>query len=346
MARPDAIPENGFRPGDMPLDAARSAFGWLVTGPDPLSLDCRSIRGLPKRRIPLDELRDRLLDRRCPQPVRDAAWVALVGLSRAEGGRATIGCVGMALPALTPVAAELTARFAGDPRDVHAAVLTGFLGGLASVDLDRPRVMVRLRWAAYRGGHACLREALQAPTPSVRAFHSAPPPPPAGHPDIVLARAVAEAVISSAEAELIGSTRIGDTTLAAAASAQDLSYEAGKKARQRAERRLVAYLLDRATESGQPHDGPDPAAEAIDNLTFADPITERPPRAGRSRSVSDDGSGSGPRRRRRRTRRVSPGSPQTGVQGCGRTRDGSSRAVRPDRRDAEQGPNPEVPRCA
>nr|BFE51236.1 hypothetical protein GCM10017745_46630 [Saccharothrix mutabilis subsp. capreolus] len=58
----------------------------------------------------------------------------------------------------------------------------------------------------------------------------------------MLARAVAEHAVTAAEAELVGTTRLEGVPLADAAVAFGLSYEAAKKARQRAERRLVAYL--------------------------------------------------------------------------------------------------------
>jgi len=101
MATSESIPRSSFSPDDMPLDAARSAFEWLLTGPSPLAVDGRRFTGLPARSVPLDELRGRLLDRRCPQPLRDAAWAHLIGLSREEGGKWTVGCVGLALPAHT-----------------------------------------------------------------------------------------------------------------------------------------------------------------------------------------------------------------------------------------------------
>ncbi len=241
----------------MPLDAARSAFEWLVAGPHPVSVDGRLFPGLPARRVPLNELRDRLLRRRCPQTVRDAVWAHLVLLARTEGGAWTVGAVGVALPALTSIAATLSARFAGDPSDIHAAVLAGFVAELATIDLRRPRVMLRLRWAAYRAGHTAVREALDAPVPSghgTDGFRSTMPPPPWGHPDFVLARAVAEQAITAAEAELIGSTRLEGVPLADAAAERNLSYQAAKKARQRAEHRLVAYLLDTTLDIA--HAGP------------------------------------------------------------------------------------------
>ena len=225
-----------------PLDAVSAAFDWLTLGPQPVAIDGRLFPGLPHRPVAVDELRDRLLDRGCSQQLRDAVWAHLVLRSRTEGATWTVACAGIALPGLAAIAARLTARFRGERDDIHAAVLAGFMAELARIDLLRPRIMLRLRWAAYRAGHACLREALDAPTPTGNGFCSTEPHLPYGHPDLVLARAVAENVITDWEAELIGATRLEKQSLAQAASVRGVSYEAAKKARQRAEHRLIAYL--------------------------------------------------------------------------------------------------------
>jgi hypothetical protein len=232
----------GITADSMPLDVVRSAFAWLVTGPHPVSLDGRLFDGFPRRRVRVDEVRDLLLLRSCPQSVRDAVWAHLVQLAREEGSTWTVACAGIALPALLNIASTLTARFADDPSDIHSSVLTGFVAELATIDLRRPRIMVRLRWAAYRAGHAVLRDALDAPVPSSNPLTAASPLAPCGHPDFVLARAVEDGAISFAEAELIGSTRLEKTPLAVVAHQRGASYEATKKARQRAERRLALYL--------------------------------------------------------------------------------------------------------
>ena len=240
------LPTNclGITADSMPLDVVRSAFAWLVAGPHPVSVDGRLFDGFPRRRVRVDEVRDLLLRRDCPQSVRDAVWTHLVQLAREEGPTWTVACAGIALPALLNVASKLTARFADDPSDIHSSVLIGFLAELATIDVSRPHIMVRLRWAAYRAGHAALREALDAPFPSSNASVSASPLAPCGHPDSVLARAVEDGAISSAEAELIGSTRLEKTPLAVVAEQRGASYEATKKARQRAERRLALHLRD------------------------------------------------------------------------------------------------------
>lgn len=297
----------------MPLDVVRVTFGWLQTGPSPLALDGHRFPGLPQRMVSLREVRDRLLARSCPQPVRDAVWAELVVRSRERGGAWTVGCAGVALPALTRIAATLTARFAGDPRDVHAAVLTGFLAELPVVELTRPRIMLRLRWAAYRAGHACVREALDAPTPAGHMFTSTAPPQPHGHPDFVLARAVAEGILSRDDAELIGSTRLGDVSLDAASAARGTSYQATKKARLRAEQRLVAYLHDEALDhEPDPSGAGDPADRPLDSSPSVNSAGAEP----------GDRSLGGRRRgtvRRVVRRRMSPMGTASGVQGYGNT---------------------------
>jgi hypothetical protein len=225
-----------------PLGVARTAFELLTTGPAPLALDTSGCPGLPNRPVPLDDLRTRLLAASCPAETRDLVWRQLVTRSRTEGAAWTVACVGLAFPALTRMAADLSERFAGDPADVHAEILTAFLAALGRVDLGRPGVMTRLRWAAYRGGHAAVRDALAAPMPCGDGYRSTEPPAPAGHPDLVLARAVAEAVISTVEADLIGATRLERRRMRDWASEHGLGYEAAKKIRQRGERRLVAWL--------------------------------------------------------------------------------------------------------
>jgi hypothetical protein len=231
------------------LDLARDAFTALVTGPRPLSLDGRDFPDLPNRRLPFTQVRTLLLARSCPQETRDAVWRELVTRSRRHGGAWTVGCVGVALPALTSITAQLTARFVDDPADIASSVLTGFLAALSSADLDRPRIMLRLRWAAYRSGHVALTEALQAPPPVASGVGSLMPQLPWRHPDLVLARAVTDSAITRLEADVIGATRLEETAVADWAAAHGMGTWAVYKFRKRAEQRLVTYLLDTGTDS-------------------------------------------------------------------------------------------------
>jgi hypothetical protein len=228
----------------LPLDTARECFTFLVTGPKPLALDCRGLPGLPNRSVPLDELQRLLMRRACPRRTKDTVWALLIQRSRAEGATWTLACVGMALPALAHATGWLAARYPEEPFDVHAEVVSGFLNALATIDLGRPRVLLRLKWAAYRRGLAALAEALDAPTPMAPGFRSAPPRPPWGHPDLVLARAVRAGVLTRTEADLIGSTRLDDESVPDWADAHSMTPEAAYKARSRSERRLVTFIRD------------------------------------------------------------------------------------------------------
>jgi hypothetical protein len=331
------------------FDSARTAFEWLVTGPHPVALDCRPIPGLPARLVPLDELGTLLLDKDSPQPLRDAAWAALVTRSRTEGGTWTVACVGLALPWLVRVAARLAPLTRGDVHDIHAAVLTGFLDALTTVDLDRPRILVRLRWSAYRAGRTALREALHAASPignpgneelqgflaelatPVSGFRSCPPPPPSEHPELALLGAVDAGVISAAEATLIGTTRFGDLSLAEAAQARGQTYEAAKKTRQRAESRLAVHLT---TEPAPP------TAESRRSAPGAQ-IRRRAsatPTAPRLRSVTRRSSGQAQKLRH-------PASTDTSKSGVGEPGPLVPAPPRPHRPATLPGSAPEAPVC-
>lgn len=267
----------------LPLDSARNTFGWLVTGPDPLSVDGRRFRGLPNRRIPLDELRDRLLRRQCPPATRDAVWAHLVSRSRADGATWTVACVGMALPALAATARWLAARYRGDRADIHAAVLSGFVEALATADIRSPGLMARLRWTARRVGQAALEESLDAPRPVADGFRSTPPQTPWGHPDLVLARAVALGVLTRTEADLIGATRLEGVSVAHWGQRHGVKLKTTYSARERAEDRLAGYLRREALDA-DPDDTVLPAVLASIALPPATTAADQPP--GTSLAVS------------------------------------------------------------
>ena len=243
-------------------------------------------------------------------------WAHLVTRARREGATWTLACAGMALPTLASTVSWLTARYPGDPFDVQAEVLTGFLGAVASVDLDRPHVLARLRWAAYRAGITALFEALDAPTPLPPGYRSAPPRPPWGHPDLVLARAVREGVLTRTEADVIGATRLEDLPIGRwAADRPDITVPSAYKMRRRAERRLADYLRRGET----PSESTDPVGEHVTtHLTSLTP-TSTPPSEQPSPNVVA---------LRRRTRSgqskkvagaVSKKGPDSGLFQCGRS---------------------------
>lgn len=233
-----------------PLQAAREDFAALSRGAYPVRIDGQKFPGLPNREMGLEELRTWLLDPRCYRNTRDAIWAYFVRRARTEGAVGTAACVGLALPMLTRLARRLTRRFADDPGDLHAAVVAGFVHELVVIDLERPEIAVRLRWAAYRAGRRARREALDAPRPMLsHALGPREPREPSAHPDLVLARAVAAGVLTEREAGLISATRLGEDSLSEAARRGGMRYTTLHHIRRRAEARLAAWL----TGAGAPH---------------------------------------------------------------------------------------------
>jgi hypothetical protein len=129
--------------------------------------------------------------------------------------------------------------------DIDAEIVAGFLAGLRTVDLERPRLWLRLTWAAWRAGHHARRTDDVSALPDDLPGSSTTPQPPWGHPDLVLARAVAAGILTRHEAALIGDTRLGDVLIDDLADHYGLSPAALRMRRVRAERRLVAALHQR-----------------------------------------------------------------------------------------------------
>ncbi len=320
----------------LPLDTARSAFSWLVTGPKPMAVPGSRFAGLPRRPVPLDELRDRVLSKQCPLRTRDDVWAHLVLQSRASGGAWTVACVGMALPSLASSARWLAARYRGDRADVHAAVLAGFIQALTSVDLSDPGIVVRLHYAARRAGLAALEESLDAPLPVRSGYRSTVPRPPYGHPDLVLARAVGDEILTPAEAVMISATRLGEMSLTEWARLHGSPLKATFKARDRAEDRLVTWLREQVADA----DFDDPVAEAA--LSALHPYAADElygASTTKSRSVSGRLRNGRPITGKKSSRSVSKNDPKSGLLGRGETPSVSPRT-------AEHKPNSEVRRCA
>lgn len=146
-------------PDRSPLEVAEDTFVWLVTGPAPLAVHGGHLPGLPNRRLALHQLRSRLIGRRLGSTEVDAVWAHLVVRARTAptpSRRAgwTVGCVGVAMPTLARTAANLSLRYSGDPADVEAAVLSGFVNEIHRTDICTPHIARRLRAAAERSGRA------------------------------------------------------------------------------------------------------------------------------------------------------------------------------------------------
>ncbi|WP_157110900.1 hypothetical protein [Nocardia anaemiae] len=224
-----------------------------------LPVDPRPAPGPPRSQVEVwDGLRALLRDPGLPIAAVDAIWVWLIERSRTHGGDATLVCASLAEPMLAGMAGLFAAPGGRHRDDLESEVLTGFLTHLGCVELDLPGVWHRLRWAAYR---AAIRAANQQPSVvsvadlerdlgsmgEQRLLMVAGP----GHPETVLAEAVAAGVISAEAAELIAVSRWERRTLTSLAAERGQSLWKLRKQRRRAEARLVAWLTDRAHDLGR-----------------------------------------------------------------------------------------------
>jgi hypothetical protein len=236
---------------DSPLDAADAAFRLLCAGPRPLALHAsRLAPGLPDRPVPVTELRVLLLHPATSPAARNAAWAELVRRSRAGDPAWTVALAGIAMPGLRRAIAALAPAYRGDPADLQAEVLAGFLAAVRALDLDdleEVPLASRLCWAARRAGeHLAFADAAWSARRSDLADRGDAPDLPWGHPDLVLARAVRKGVLTPDQAELIGRNRLEGVPLAQIAAEAGISHSALCNRRRRAERAITDAIASGA----------------------------------------------------------------------------------------------------
>ncbi|GAA1990354.1 hypothetical protein [Catenulispora subtropica] len=224
-----------------PIDLAADAFRELSANSAVLVLDVSELAPeLSSGPLRLDELQTLLLAG-TSQTARDAIWAEVVRRARRDEAW-KLAAVGMALPAIRNVAGSLARGFDGDVEELDAEILAGFLSHLAVVDVHAPGIVTKLRWAAFRAGHAVVVAHRRAAANEEEISETASLARPSGHPDLVLTRAVDAGAISEADADLISATRLGGVAMENYAAQLGASYNAVKIRRQRAEARLVAFI--------------------------------------------------------------------------------------------------------
>ena len=222
-----------------PLDAAQRAFDLLVIPPTPLTFDGRAVDGCPDQPMPLQDLKRFLLHRGTPPAVRDVVWRELVTRARRDGPAWVVATVGLAMPGLRSLAGRLAAGYRGDTDDIDAEILATFVTRLRQVDLEQPKVVQRLLWAAQRAGRKVRYADTRTDTLDVEPVGPRAPLRPWDHPDLVLARAVLAAVIDADEANIIAATRLEGMSVEAVASRWGITPQLTSQWRKVAERKLV-----------------------------------------------------------------------------------------------------------
>ncbi|MBO4209572.1 hypothetical protein [Micromonospora echinofusca] len=224
------------------LTTAEKAFALLTCEPAPLVFDARPVPGLPDTTMPLDELRTLLVHERYDSGTTDELWRQLAYHAREKGPAWVVGAIGVALPALTRLAAKISRGYARYAEDVDSEVLAGFLHALRTADLAPPRLWLRLCWAAWRAGAAVVKADDGEELPPELPTGSRSPRMPYGHPDLLLGRAAAAGLITADAAELISATRFGDALIEHLAAEHGVTASVLRMRRRRAERVVAAAV--------------------------------------------------------------------------------------------------------
>jgi hypothetical protein len=225
------------------LDLLDRAFQELVTGSQAPALDgSRYAGGLPQRQLGFDELQAVLLRPSTSYATRDAVWRELIDRARRGDERWVIGAAGILMPGLRRVAHRLAVREV-DAAEVDAQVVLGFLEALISVTSDRGHIASRLCWETFREAERACRGDRHAREWCVPWSELAVAPRHArGHPDLVLERAVRAGVVTEAEADVVGTTRLEGVSIRDLATRTRTGPASLRQRRLRAECRLVSWL--------------------------------------------------------------------------------------------------------
>lgn len=229
-------------PTPRPLVAVEAQFERIAADPVPLS--AAAAAALPQAPVTWGRLRELLADTSVPYEVMDVdlVWVWLIERARRNGEQAVLACAGLALPMMAATAARLARRVGDDRADAEAALLAGFLDGVARLNLAQLHPWLALRWHTFKAGRAWEKPEATGPTCVPPEDLDTRPAGPQGHPELLLAQAVAEGVIDQDGAELISETRLAGRKLVAVAADRTELYKTLAKRRRKAERRLQRWL--------------------------------------------------------------------------------------------------------
>ena len=172
-------------------------------------------------------------------------WRELIRRARLSGPVWVVAAVGMAIPALTATVGHLRPGYTGDPDDLDAEVLTGFLTALRDrVDLGAPAPHAGLVWAAWRAGHTLRTRQSEYVTVDDVEHVTGPRTPtiPYGHADLLVRRAVRLGLVDQDDEDAWIDSRLGRRAIEPIAARMGLSDDALRRRLTRIDTRLAAAL--------------------------------------------------------------------------------------------------------
>lgn len=259
--------------GLIPLDSLLQPA--TASANDPKPTTTATMARLRDEHVTLLGLRRLLLDVATSFQVRDRLLGALVGRAQAERGRSYLAPVGLLLPGLRAVTKRLALLFVaswygpwwGDYDDLQAELVCGLIEAIATIGPGIEKLAAKLlsraethtRRVAYpsRDDHQARAVSWeQLDDPAAAEVSLGVRPRPSGHPDLVLAAAVAAGIISKELAEVISATYLGREPAKQVAARYGMSVSAMRTHRQQAVARLARWL--HASPSGTPERHPEP----------------------------------------------------------------------------------------
>lgn len=237
------------------LDAAEHTLRLLCSGPEPLHLDGHLIGSdVPQRPILVTDLADVLRNRTVSATSRNTAWRLLVGRARTSGAPWVLAAVGVALPGLRTQADHVARAWPDlEVDELEAELVSGFINALAAIDITSRYICSLLIARAYNQVRRAVYAEVSATVNRAQLQHdSQAPPRPPGHPDFVLARAVQAGILTVAEADVIGRSRLEKIALTILAEQNAVSVNTLARRRNRAEHRLRTAILDGVLEADIP----------------------------------------------------------------------------------------------
>lgn len=234
---------------ETPFDTLRASFQLLLAEPCPMAVPAEEMAGFiaPAREVALPEIK-RLLDATGTRPaVKRALWDAMVRRAQAGDPSWTLAAVGLSWRALAGKVLQMCRKSPADAHEIQAEVLTEFLVALREVNLADPRITDVGGWLAWRAFFASRNarraEAAAAVDRRELPSHTAVMPlVPEGHPDLVLARAVAAGVIDRDEADWISRTCLDQENVKDVAAEYGMGLSTFYRRRVEAGRKLAAAI--------------------------------------------------------------------------------------------------------
>lgn len=222
------------------LDIVERNFRELSGRLAPICLD-PSPPGLPSGGIALTDLRVVMLKRQTCQRLTDAVWSHLVRMSAVRPDPWDMAAAGMLLPGLKRIAARFAACYPGEAHDVDSEVLEAFLHALRTADPNQPQLCAMLYRAAFRRARrACAREWRHTGRSAVLSEDTRCPC--LGNPDLVLAGAMLDGVITHEQANLVCGVHLDSRRRGDVARRLGISRDRARRELAAAKRGLFVYL--------------------------------------------------------------------------------------------------------